>query len=171
MRELRVYRKVLAEAVPVVTPRDKPVAPQETIQASACSVPSHWIFIDQVFFARLNSQTRMALERLRVPRVRSTSPTRLATVFFSSARRILQGLPEFGLKGKRGAVAGDGQRALEVLGHQSSRLCLSSAFFSSASLALLNSFSDLVRPKAARLTCGRSLLLFARSCVCESCGD
>jgi hypothetical protein len=37
LRELRVYRKAVAEAVPMVTPREKPVVPQETIQAPPVS--------------------------------------------------------------------------------------------------------------------------------------
>ena len=39
LRELRVYRKALAEAVPRVTPREKPIVPQETIQVPLVLVP------------------------------------------------------------------------------------------------------------------------------------
>ena len=39
VRELRVNRKILAEAVPMVTPREKPVVPQQVIQVPFVIVP------------------------------------------------------------------------------------------------------------------------------------
>ena len=128
-RELRVHRKVLAEAAPVVAPADRPVSsgrsPTEIMPASPTPgyLPSS---IDQAFFARLNSQTRMALERLRVPRVRSTSPTRLARVFFSARATSCRACQN---SGSSESEVRWPAMVIERLssGHQSSRLCLSSA--------------------------------------------